>query len=200
MSLFNAVAAFAILNSPNVSQDQKILGVGSAAVINGTLGLVAPALIAQQATSRGGGGGAAGGLVDVPDVSSAHPAADAATKTLQGDRLVAVLDDTSTFSNEVTKGLVISQDPPAGSRVPLDSTVTIVVSRGAPSPAVTEADLDTDLTNKIESAKTELEGKIDDARTELDGRLTSIEQKLDQALKSTGASQASRRSSQPSNG
>ena len=177
MSAFNAIAALAILSNSRlkISQDQATLGVGTAAIINGTVGLLPPLLIAQQAQgnnqfgTKGQFGASAPAAVVVPDVSSNKPLEAAAKTTLQAAQLVAVevraftagVDDTGKAVDDT--GKVVGQDPPAGSQVPLGSNVTIVVSDGSPPPVpVTDQDLDTDLTSKINAATTELEGKIAD--------------------------------------
>ena len=181
MSSFNAIAALAILSNPRlkISKDQLITGVGTAAVVNGTVGLLPPLLIAQQAQGKGQGGTFARTFapeqVVVPDVSSNKPLEADAKKTLQAAQLVAVEDRAFTAGVDDT-GKVVGQDPPAGSQVPLGSNVTIVVSDGPPPPPVpgTDQDLDTDLTNKIKAATVELEGKI----AENAAALARIERKL----------------------
>jgi hypothetical protein len=193
MSAFNAIAALAILSNPRlkISQDQATLGVGTAAIINGTVGLLPPLLIAQQAQgnnqfgTKGQFGASATEPVVVPDVSSNKPLEAAAKTTLQAAQLVAVevraftagVDDTGKAVDDT--GKVVGQDPPAGSQVQLGSKVTIVVSDGSPPPPVpvTDQDLDTDLTSKINAATTELEGKIADNAA----ALARIEEKLGSA-------------------
>ncbi len=65
-------------------------------------------------------------MATVPDL--VQQSVQAAQLALDGLRLRAVLQEAN---DEVVKpGLVIRQDPPAGSRVQVDSTVTLVISRG----------------------------------------------------------------------
>jgi hypothetical protein len=193
MSAFNAIAALAILNNPslkNVSPDQKTLGVGTAAVIKGVLGVLPSLLIAQQAqqaTAAGTGGGISPDVtpqdVEVPDVTSKHPPMAEAILAVQSSQLVAV-QDAPAYSTEFKQGLVVGQDPSAGEFVALGSNVRIRASAGPPPPVPDpDKDLDTDLTNKISEAKTELEGKISAATTDLEGKIsdakTGLEGKID---------------------
>ena len=71
-------------------------------------------------------GSGPGSDVSVPDFASASPAVASAQLTELG--LVPELG--GAFSATIAEGLVISTDPDAGSRVPQDSTVTIIVSQG----------------------------------------------------------------------
>ncbi len=65
-------------------------------------------------------------LVQVPDVRKQNQAD--ATKALQDAGLVVSV--TREFSNTVDKGLVISQSPTAGQKVPPGTTVGIAISEG----------------------------------------------------------------------
>jgi PASTA domain len=205
MSAFNAIAALAILNNPslkNVSPDQRTLGVGTAAVIKGVLGILPSLLIAQQAqqaTAAGTGGGFSPDVtpqdVEVPDVTSKHPPMAEAILAVQSSQLVAV-QDAPAFSTEFAQGLVVGQDPSAGEFVTLGSNVRIRASAGPPPPVPDpDKDLDTDLTNKISEAKTELEGKISDAKTGLEGKIdknAEALQRIEAHLTGPGSGSASR--------
>jgi serine/threonine-protein kinase len=71
-------------------------------------------------------------LVGVPNVVGETE--DDAVEALEGAGLRAQVE--REFDPEVRRGLVISQDPPAGERVEEDTEVTIVVSRGPPPEVV----------------------------------------------------------------
>jgi serine/threonine-protein kinase len=71
-------------------------------------------------------------LVGVPNVVGEME--DDAVEALEGAGLRAQVE--REFDPEVRRGLVISQDPPAGERVEEDTEVTIVVSRGPPPEVV----------------------------------------------------------------
>jgi len=152
----NAAAAAAILSQAKVDSATKTRGVIVSAFVPGPLGLAVPVIMARNARRLGGagGGGVGGGgtpetnLVMVPDVVTGHLKASAVTDMLTAKRLVA--DPEPTFGDDADIGFVVAQDPPAATRVPLDSEVTIFVGAGKPPPdTTTDTDLDTDLTNKI---------------------------------------------------
>src|SRR5215469_14989264 len=90
----NAAAAAAILNNAGVDDETRTRGVVLSAFVPGPLGLAVPLILAQQNPAQGGGGGVPAALppptdvVVVPDVSTAHPAVDAAEKLLMNRRLI----------------------------------------------------------------------------------------------------------------
>jgi len=88
------------------------------------------ALVIVLAAAFGGTGwyygSGPGSDVTLPDFSSASPEAASSQLTQLG--LKPALD--GAYSATIAEGLVIGTDPDAGSRVPQDSTVTVVVSQG----------------------------------------------------------------------
>ncbi len=89
-----------------------------------TLGIGTPSGIPPFITAGFQLGGAS---VTVPDVVGASQASG--TATLQGSGFVVAVQNA--YSGVVAAGLIISQDPTAGSSAASGSTVTIVVSLGA---------------------------------------------------------------------
>src|ERR1700730_3301816 len=154
----NAAAAAAILTNAGVDSETKTRGVIVSAFVPCPLGLAVPLILAQQNPAQGGGGSVPAlpppDNVVVPDVSSAHQAVADAMAALKKDRLVRV--QMAAFY-DVAPDHVVSQDPPAGRLVRLDSAVSIVVSAGAP-PAqdAPPGDIDADLTKKIDEAEKKL--------------------------------------------
>ena len=167
----NAAAAAAILSQAKVDSATKTRGVIVSAFVPGPLGVAVRVIMARNARSLGGAGGGGGGgtpgtnLVMVPDVVTGHIKAGAATDMLTAKRLVA--DPEPTFGDDADIGFVVAQDPPAATRVPLDSEVTIFVGAGKPPPDTTDTDLDTDLTNKINQAVTTLTAKLNEIENKI---------------------------------
>jgi hypothetical protein len=163
----NAAAAAAILNQAGVDQATKTRGVIVSAFVPGPLGLAVPALLARNAPSEGGGGAQVRrriGSVQVPNVIG-QPA-DAATTSLKNSRLVAI--QRLSYGSDADAGKVVEQQPPAGRTVALDSRVIVIVGAGSlPPPAPTDADLEKDITDKIDNSRQQIEDDLKTMKTEL---------------------------------
>lgn len=167
LDVLNIVASQVILRNvtnPPDAQTTARLSIASG-LVPGPVGLVLP-IVAGRAQSGGGNGGGGGEGVIVPDVEG--ETREAATAELEGSRLTVTVQ--RAFSTEVESGTVVRQRPPAGSVRPLNSSVTIVVSDGAPP----QGDDDHD----------------DDAvtRAEFEAGMKSLNDKLDQLIKVHGGS------------
>lgn len=175
LDVLNIVASQVILRNvanPPDAQTTARLSIASG-LVPGPVGLVLP-IVAGRAQSGGNGGGGAEGVI-VPDVEGETK--DAATTALEARHLEVAVR--KAFSTDADKGKVMRQRPAAGSVRPLNSTVTIVVSDGAPP----DKDDDDD----------------DDAvtRAEFEAGMKKLDEKLDRLIKAHGADTGSSPSSTP---
>lgn len=162
LDVMNIVASQVILSNATTPPDPETTARVSVAagLIAGPIGLVLPILAGRQAAEDGGG---QEGVI-VPDVEG--ESREAATAELEGSRLKVAVQ--KAFSTEVKSGTVVRQNPAAGSVRPLNSTVTIIVSDGAP-PENGEDDSGDSVT-----------------RAEFDAGMKSLNDKLDQLIKAHG--------------
>jgi len=171
----NAAAAAAILN--DADPDTRTQGVVVSALVPGVLGIAVPLVLAQQEGLVGGAAPRPAPVarrgpspVVVPNVVGMTQVA--AGTSITGDRLeMRVLE---AASNEVAKGQVVDQDPPASRVVREGTTVTITVSSGPPEPGDEPADIDADLTAKLKKMEADLVGKIDASATAMNAKLDAI--------------------------
>ncbi|MFF9200370.1 Stk1 family PASTA domain-containing Ser/Thr kinase [Streptomyces sp. NPDC014986] len=117
-------------------------------VVAGVLVLIGAIMIGRWAIN--GTGGADNDTVTTPNFIG-ESRADAEKRAVNGD---VKLSFTEKPCEDQSKGNICSQDPEAGTEVPKDFTVNLVVSTGAPKVAVPSV-----VGDSLEDARTELEGE-----------------------------------------
>jgi hypothetical protein len=132
-SLINFAVAQAVLRNQNldsgtVNRDSVVAG-----LLPSFIGLALPLIVARSTpppppqTS-----GSTGTIVTkVPDVTTGNPAVAEADTVITNAGLISTHE--FAYDENTAQGYVLDQDPAAGVYVPLQSTVTIIVSNGKPS-------------------------------------------------------------------